>query len=349
MLSWRRLSSWLPADTGLMDILPGDLLGCVISRCDFVSLLQLSTCGHAMRGHAFKAAAADVHFHPIEVLLRDADLLLSIFVRRPLRNPIEQSFILQRTPTQIVDERSFLSRDAFDLSTASLGSKLESFTLECLKRASRTPDGAARVFELLCFLHANNTRYFSTLQFVDQLLRGMPGPSLKCECQELQLFRSSLQQSSAAGCGELLRRLLGLLLRWKSPTVYASECASRVGFCVSFSDPQSRKATHEDYVKVVFKWYCKVLKGMMEMLDSSDPIDGLHLLIAVGTDVFPVMRKLDQHLCRRLEPLSSHATDGEVRSLAATYLAQLEAARGSMQTQDEFCMGIHIVIGPPAP
>ena len=348
MLAWRRLSSWLRADVGLMDILPGDLLGYIISRCDFDSRLQLSTCGHAMRGHVFKAAAADVHFHPIEVLLWDAGPLLSTFKRRPLQNPIEQLFILQRTPTQIVDERSFLSAD-FDISNADEHlSWMGKFTLQCLERASRTPDDAASVFGLVCFLHANNTKYFSTLRFFDTMIRALQYPVF--------LDSSSLQPlpSSVANCGELLRRLLGLLLRWKSPTVYASECASRVGFCVSFSDPQSRKATHEDYVKVVFKWYCKVLKGMMEMLDSSDPIDGLHLLIAVGTDVFPVMRKLDQHLCRRLEPLSSHATDGEVRSLAATYLAQLEAARGSMQTQDEFCMGIHIgtfsgVIGPPAP
>ena len=76
----------------------------------------------------------------------------------------------------------------------------------------------------------------------------------------------------AANLGRFLNASLAQLLHWKShEEVYRTECAKLPGFSVSFSDTaNSKKATYEDYVKVVFKWYCKILKSLMLCLESAE-------------------------------------------------------------------------------
>lgn len=62
-------------------------------------------------------------------------------------------------------------------------------------------------------------------------------------------------ERQAANLGRFLNASLGILQHWKSnENVYKEECAKLPGFSVSFTTGDGKKASYEDYVKVVFKW-----------------------------------------------------------------------------------------------
>ena len=65
-------------------------------------------------------------------------------------------------------------------------------------------------------------------------------------------------ERQAANLGHFLKESLSLLLHWKSDeSVYKEECAKLPGFSVTFKDSgkeAGKKASYEDFVKVVFKW-----------------------------------------------------------------------------------------------
>ena len=42
------------------------------------------------------------------------------------------------------------------------------------------------------------------------------------------------------------------------------------GFAVNFNKTDGKKASFEDYVKVVFKWHCKILKALTQCLESKE-------------------------------------------------------------------------------
>ena len=238
--------------------------------------------------------------------------------------------------------------------------------LQCcvFPRCVFTPADAVYCAKFVLHTHSLGTPMFSTLQYYDKLLRDISVHTFSCT--ERQVIVPPLSRSSpllspllspplgstcshvlvppphrqAANLGRFLNASLAQLLHWKShEEVYRTECAKLPGFSVSFSDTaNSKKATYEDYVKVVFKWYCKILKSLMLCLESAEymevrdhraPLGGvpptppppahsgvapphtplssqvrnaLHVLTRV-IDVFPKMKKLSDHLEKRVDKL----------------------------------------------
>lgn len=99
-------------------------------------------------------------------------------------------------------------------------------------------------------LHKLGTPCFSTLQYYDKVLRDVT----------LSLFCCT--ENEASRLGRFLNETLSLLAHWKSdPNIYEKECIQDLpGFSISFVNPQSKKATYSEFLKVNFKWHCKMTK-----------------------------------------------------------------------------------------
>ena len=72
------------------------------------------------------------------------------------------------------------------------------------------------------------------------------------------------------------------------------------------------KASYENFVLVVFKWYCKIAKSIITCLESKEYMEvrnALHVLTGI-IDVFPVMSKLST---RRAQAV--HSTPTGLRNL----------------------------------
>ena len=157
-------------------------------------------------------------------------------------------------------------------------------------------------------------------------------------------------ERQAKNLGSFLNASLAQLLHWKShEDVYKEECAKLPGFSVSFADQNSKKATYEDYVKVVFKWYCKILKSLMQCLESKEYMElrnALHVLTRT-IDVFPRMKKLGDLLEKRVAKLREEERK-DLQMLASQYHGLLQKAKPGLQTQEQFCMGYDVTGGKDA-
>ena len=166
--------------------------------------------------------------------------------------------------------------------TSKTADSMNHFLQHCIfPRCVFSPADAVFCAKFVAQTHAQGTPYFSTLQYYDKLLRDI----------SVHIFCCTERQ--AANLGRFLKESLQLLLHWKSSeAIYADECASKPGFSVSFTKAEGtnkQKASYEDFVKVVFKWYCKILKSLMSCLESKEYMEvrnALHVLTRI-VDVFP--------------------------------------------------------------
>jgi THO complex subunit 2 len=130
---------------------------------------------------------------------------------------------------------------------ASAGETLNLFLQHCIfPRSVFSPADAVFCAKFVQHMHSQGTPFFSTLQYYDKLLRDI----------SVHIFCCTERQ--AANLGHFLKESLSLLLHWKSDeSVYKEECAKLPGFSVTFKDSgkeAGKKASYEDFVKVVFKW-----------------------------------------------------------------------------------------------
>jgi len=201
-----------------------------------------------------------------------------------------------------------------------------------------TPGDAVYCAKFVQHMHALGTPMFSTLQYYDKLLRDISVHTFCCT------------ERQAKNLGSFLNASLAQLLHWKShEDVYKEECAKLPGFSVSFADQNSKKATYEDYVKVVFKWYCKILKSLMQCLESKEYMEvrnALHVLTRTIA-VFPRMKKLSDHLDKRVAKLREEKRK-DLQMLASQYHGMLQKAKPGLQTQEQFCMGYEVGGGKEA-
>ena len=139
------------------------------------------------------------------------------------------------------------------------------FLQQCVfPRCVFTPADAEFCAKFVLQAHAQGTACFSTLQYYDKLLRDL----------HVHIFCCTERQ--AANLGRFINSSLEVLLHWKSSEeVYKEECAKLPGFSISFAAKSDKKATYEEFVKVVFKWYCKILKSLMGCLESKEYMDCL--------------------------------------------------------------------------
>jgi len=204
------------------------------------------------------------------------------------------------------------------------------FLQHCIfPRCVFSPADAVYCAEFVRITHAQGTPYFSTLQYYDKLLRDT----------SVHIF--SCTERQAVNLGRFLNESIKLLIHWKSSeAVYRSECASLPGFSVSFNKVDAKKASYEDYIKVVFKWFCKILKSLVHCLESSEYMEvrnALHVLTRT-IDVFPGMRKLCEHLERKVDVLRSEERK-DLQIQASQYYTMLQKVKPKLLTQDQFCCG----------
>ena len=132
----------------------------------------------------------------------------------------------------------------FSATGPSATDSMNCFLQHCIfPRCVFSPADAVYCAKFVQQTHAQGTPFFSTLQYYDKLLRDI----------SVHIFCCTERQ--AANLGRFLNASLAQLLHWKSnESVYRDECSKLPGFSVSFAKQDGKKATYEDYVKVVFKW-----------------------------------------------------------------------------------------------
>eukprot|EP00959_Pyramimonas_sp_CCMP1952_P146426 3065200-Pyramimonas_sp.AAC.1 len=64
--------------------------------------------------------------------------------------------------------------------------------------------------------------------------------------------------------------------------VYNTECKSRAGFCIAFTDPSSVRASYEEFVKVSFRWHNKMTKSLGMCLESKEYVHIRNALIVLS-------------------------------------------------------------------
>ena len=231
------------------------------------------------------------------------------------------------------------NRDWFSEKGRSGAESINHFLQACVfPRCVFTPGDAVYCAKFVQHMHALGTPMFSTLQYYDKLLRDISVHTFCCT------------ERQAKNLGSFLNASLAQLLHWKShEDVYKEECAKLPGFSVSFADQNSKKATYEDYVKVVFKWYCKVVKSLLQCLESTEYMElrnALHVLTRT-IDVFPRMKKLGDLLEKRVAKLREEERK-DLQMLASQYHGLLQKAKPGLQTQEQFCMGYDVTGGKDA-
>ena len=125
-------------------------------------------------------------------------------------------------------------------------------------RATLSPADARFCSELWTLLHAHGTPRFSTLQFIDRLLKDLAAHVFACTERE------------AANLGRFVADALGTLHRWKaSRAVYDRECRALPGFSVSLKQ-LTKRASYEEFASVTAKWYAKMAKQLTAALESKE-------------------------------------------------------------------------------
>jgi len=211
---------------------------------------------------------------------------------------------------------------------------MNSFLQYCIfPRCVFSPADAVYCARFVQQTHAQGTPYFSTLQYYDKLLRDV----------SVHIFCCTERQ--AANLGRFLKESLSLLLHWKSDEViYREECSKRPGFSVSFNKVDQRKASYPDFVKVVFKWYCKVSKSILACLESTEYMEvrnALHVLTKI-IDVFPIMSKLAEMIEKRVDKLRKDDSKKDLQIQSSQYYTMLQKLKPALEKQDQFCRGIPI-------
>ena len=132
-----------------------------------------------------------------------------------------------------------------DAHASAAADAMNSFLQYCIfPRCVFSPADAVFCARFVQQTHAQGTPYFSTLQYYDKLLRDV----------SVHIFCCTERQ--AQNLGRFLKESLSLLLHWKSDeSIYNEECAKLPGFSKSFDQVDQRKASYQEFVKVVFKWY----------------------------------------------------------------------------------------------
>ncbi len=236
---------------------------------------------------------------------------------------------------------------------------MREFVTSCLlARARLSEDDAQYALKFVVYLNELEAPFFSTLRCIDELFTCF-GASASTGALP-QIAWHELDEREATNIGIFLRQLLRQLRHWKSSDqIYESECAARTGFSVDFTEPDgSPRAAYEDFVKVMYKWHCRLLKGVMAILEgrplgaSEDPAWSpqlstaapaayalLHALLCLDADLFPAMPHLSRHLEKRVGALVAQTSDPALRSLAQRYSAQLDAQRHLIVDRTTFMCG----------
>lgn len=176
-------------------------------------------------------------------------------------------------------------------------------------------------------LHKIGTPYFSTLQYFEKVTKDVASMVFACT------------ENEANRLGIFLSETLSLLHHWRSDKkVYERECEPKPGFSVSFSNPESARATYAEFAKVSFKWHCRLVKSFVTCLESKEYLEIRNALIVLSKVVahFPILKRAGQVIRDAVDKLASTEKRKDLKVLASSYLGMLENNKANMISEAEF-------------
>ena len=178
-------------------------------------------------------------------------------------------------------------------------------------------------------LHCLRTPWFSTITYLNVVFGMM---------QNLSFSRTNYE---AGRLGTFLGATLATVRRWKDDVdgAFARDCEDSVGFAMRPSEGDAgKKASREDFYKLAHKWHVRVGKAFINCLEETEYMS-LRNALAVLTRVtseFPATRRVGAHILRAAEKIQKTDARGDLKTVAARYLAMLNKAKSGWVSDHGF-------------
>ena len=178
-------------------------------------------------------------------------------------------------------------------------------------------------------LHCLRTPWFSTITYLNVVFGMM---------QNLSFSRTNYE---AGRLGTFLGATLATVRCWKDDVdgAFARDCEDSVGFAMRPSEGDAgKKVSREDFYKLAHKWHVRVGKAFINCLEETEYMS-LRNALAVLTRVtseFPATRRVGAHILRAAEKIQKTDARGDLKTVAARYLAMLNKAKSGWVSDHGF-------------
>ena len=175
-------------------------------------------------------------------------------------------------------------------------------------------------------LHLLDTPYFATVQHYNLTLTVVA--QLVFSCTEYEAGR----------LGKFLNETLTQLSVWKGDeATYEKECSAVRGFNLKYDD-SSKKVSYEEFVKLVYKWHVRIAKSFLSCLEGDNYLEIRNSLMVLTkvVKVFPSISRIGAHILRRVEKIKESDERGDLKTMAARYLAMLQREKPGWKADNQF-------------
>ncbi|MCL7046579.1 hypothetical protein MKW94_030124 [Papaver nudicaule] len=179
-------------------------------------------------------------------------------------------------------------------------------------------------------LHSLGTPFFNTVNHIDVLI-----------CKTLQPMICCCTEYEAGRLGRFLFETLKMAYHWKNEeSTYERECGNMPGFAVYYRYPNSQRVTYSQFIRVHWKWSCRITRLLIQCLESNEYMEIRNALIMLTkiSSVFPVTRKSGINLEKRVAKIKGDERE-DLKVLATGVAAALASRKSSWVTDEDFCMG----------
>ncbi|RZC53372.1 hypothetical protein C5167_012226 [Papaver somniferum] len=179
-------------------------------------------------------------------------------------------------------------------------------------------------------LHSLGTPFFNTVNHIDVLI-----------CKTLQPMICCCTEYEAGRLGRFLFETLEMAYQWKKKeSTFERECGNMPGFAVYYRYPNSQRVTYSQFVRVHWKWSCRITRLLIQCLESNEYMEIRNALIMLTkiSSVFPVTRKSGINLEKRVAKIKGDERE-DLKVLATGVAAALASRKSLRVTDKEFCMG----------
>jgi len=181
-----------------------------------------------------------------------------------------------------------------------------------------------KFFEMM---HNNSVTNFSTLHFLSTIFDSLHGVLFKCT------------ETEAGRFGRFLLELFTLLEKWRVDSAgYKDKVASKRGFAINFEDSSSKKATHKEYLAVLFKWHQKLARSVVASLDSSEYLEKRNALMVLIklVKVFPRIKAIYQVIEKKVVAIKDEEKREDLKLLGKRYETMLQQEKANQVPNEAF-------------
>ncbi|KAI3847949.1 hypothetical protein MKX03_017474 [Papaver bracteatum] len=179
-------------------------------------------------------------------------------------------------------------------------------------------------------LHSIGTPFFNTVNHIDVLI-----------CKTLQPMICCCTEYEAGRLGRFLFETLEMAYHWKKKeSTYERECGNMPGFAVYYRYPNSQRVTYSQFVRIHWKWSCRITRLLIQCLESNEYMEIRNALIMLTkiSSVFPVTRTSGINLEKQVAKVKGDERE-DLKVLATGVAAALASRKSLWVTDEEFCMG----------